>query len=142
MTISKLNKIRGFSLIELMIVVVIVAIIASIAYPSYQEQMRKTRRSDAQAALMDAAARMERFYTQFGRYTGTIASAGINATSPENFYQISIATIAAPFQTFTLRATPTAGSAQVNDRCGNLTIDQAQQKDAENSNGLGEAECW
>ena len=139
---SNIKKSCGITLIELMIVVAIVAIITSIAYPSYQEQMRKTRRADAQAALMDAAARMERFYTQFGRYTGTIASANINATSSENFYQISIATIAAPFQTFTLRATPAAGSTQANDRCGNLTINQAQQKGAENGNGLGEEECW
>ncbi len=137
-----LQKIRGITLIELMIVVVIVAIITSIAYPSYQEQMQKTRRADAKAALMDAAAKMERHYTQFGRYSGTIANSGIATTSPENFYQISIATVAAPFQTFTLRATPAVGTAQANDRCGNLTINQAQQKGAENGNGLGEAECW
>ncbi len=36
-----MKKVRGFSLIELMIVVAIVAIITSIAYPAYQEQMQK-----------------------------------------------------------------------------------------------------
>jgi type IV pilus assembly protein PilE len=131
-----MNKSSGFTLVELMIVVVIVAIIASIAYPAYQDQIQKTRRSDAKAALMDAAARMERFYTQFGRYTGTIASAGIVATSPEQYYQIVPGTIAN--QTFILRATPQG--AQVGDDCGNLDINQAQVKG--NSAGLPQNTCW
>lgn len=129
---------RGFSLIELMVVVAIVAIIASIAYPAYQDQMQKTRRADAKSALMDAAAKMERFYTQFGRYTGTIANAGIIATSPERYYQIAPGTIAN--QTFILRASPIVGGAQVGDDCGNLDIDQAQGK--RNSAGLPQNICW
>lgn len=131
-----MKKIRGFSLIELMVVVVIVAIITSIAYPAYQDQMQKTRRSDAKSALMDAAAKMERFYTQFGRYTGTIANAGIVATSPEQYYQIAPSTIAN--QTFILRATPQG--VQAGDDCGNLDINQAQVKG--NSAGLPQNTCW
>ena len=134
-----MKKARGITLIELMIVVVIVAIIASIAYPSYQEQMRKTRRSDAQAALMDAAARMERFYTQFGRYTSTIARAGINATSPENYYGITV-NLAGDPQTFVLTATPVVGGGQDGDKCANLTINQRGFKD--NSAGLDNDICW
>lgn len=129
---------RGFSLIELMVVVVIVAIIASIAYPAYQDQIQKTRRSDGKAALMDAAARMERHYTQFGRYSGTIANSGILATSPENFYSIT-ATVTNPnSQTFTLTAT--RANQQVGDKCGNLTIDQTSLKG--NSAGLPANICW
>ena len=79
----------GFSLIELMVVVVIVGVLASIAYPSYRDQVRKTRRADAKSALLDAAAKMERYYTQFGRYSGTLANSGIIATSPEAYYQIT-----------------------------------------------------
>ena len=94
-----MKKIRGFSLIELMVVVAIVAIIASIAYPAYQDQIRKTRRADGKSALMDAAARMERFYTQFGRYSGTIANSEYSATSPEGYYNIT-ATITGAIQTF------------------------------------------
>ncbi len=131
-----MKKTCGFSLVELMIVVVVVAILGSIAYPAYQDQMQKTRRADAKSALMDAAARMERFYTQFGRYTGTIANAGIIATSPERYYQIAPATIAN--QTFILRATPQG--VQAGDDCGNLDIDQAQVK--RNSAGLPQNICW
>ncbi len=134
-----MKKIRGFSLIELMVVVAVVAIITSIAYPAYQDQMQKTRRADAKAALMDAAAKMERYYTQFGRYTATItANAGISATSPENYYTITPGTIAN--QTFILRASPVVGSAQAADKCANLDINQAGIKG--NSAGLPNNTCW
>lgn len=133
-----MRYIRGFSLIELMVVLTVLAIIVSIAYPSYREQLRKTRRSDAKAALMDAAARMERHYTQFGRYSATLANSGIPATTPESFYQITIATIPAPFQTFDIRATGQGD--QVNDQCGVLSIDEARVKT--NSAGLPQRICW
>lgn len=133
-----MKKHKGITLIELMIVVVIVAIIASIAYPSYQEQIRKSRRAEATSALMDAATRMERFYTQYGRYTSTIADAGIVATSPE-YYLISAGTIVS--QSFILRASPIAGGPQVGDKCGNFDINQAQDKNVSGSFS-GEACRW
>jgi len=133
-----MKKTCGFSLVELMIVVAIAAIIASIAYPAYQEQMQKTRRADAKAALMDAASKMERFYTQFGRYTATIANAGIVATSPQAYYQIQTTLMAAPFQTFDLEAL--GQGVQNNDRCGTLRIDEIQTKF--NSAGLPQDQCW
>jgi type IV pilus assembly protein PilE len=65
------RKSKGFSLTELMVTVSVVAILASIAYPSYTNQMKKTRRVDAQGALMGLASAMERFYTVNNTYIGT-----------------------------------------------------------------------
>ncbi len=134
-----MNNTCGFTLVELMIVVVIVAILGSIAYPVYQDQMRKTRRADAKSALMDAAAKMERHYTQFGRYSATLANVGIAATSPENFYSIA-ATVTNPnSQTFTMTATR-AGQ-QAGDKCGNYTINQAQNRSV-TGGSLTSQQCW
>ncbi|WP_207389261.1 type IV pilin protein [Marinobacter halodurans] len=66
---------RGFTLIELMIVVAIVAIIAAIAYPSYLDQVKSTRRGDAEGALMSFSNAMERYYTQNGTYLGADGAA-------------------------------------------------------------------
>ena len=58
------SQTRGFTLIELMIAVAILGIIAAIAYPSYLDQVRKSKRSDAQSALLQAANRQERFLNE------------------------------------------------------------------------------
>ena len=49
------RRIRGFTLLEIMIVVAIVGILAAIVLPSYQNQVRKANRSAAQQFLMDVA---------------------------------------------------------------------------------------
>ena len=60
----------GFTLIELMIVVAVVAILAAIAVPSYQEQVRKSRRAQAKADLVEYAQMAERFFTVNNTYVG------------------------------------------------------------------------
>lgn len=51
-----------------MITVAIVAILAAVAYPSYREYIDRSRRSEAQGILMEAAQWMERFYAENYRY--------------------------------------------------------------------------
>ena len=63
------RKLHGFTLVELMIVVAIVAILAAIAYPSYAQQVRKGRRVDAKSAMLDLAARQEKYFATNNRYT-------------------------------------------------------------------------
>ena len=55
------NENKGFTLIELMIVVAIIGILAAITYPSYQEYVRKTKRTEAQAELLDIAQKIQRY---------------------------------------------------------------------------------
>jgi type IV pilus assembly protein PilE len=145
---------KGFTLIELMITVAIVGILAAIAYPSYTEQIRKNRRADAKAVLLELTQWMERFYTENSRYDQNRAGTAVAlpfAKSPKEggpasgYYTIALAT---PAQNqFTLTATP-AGP-QVGDTCGNLTLDRAGVKCANGScsNGSAAAKavvatCW
>ncbi|MBK7458565.1 MAG: prepilin-type N-terminal cleavage/methylation domain-containing protein [Betaproteobacteria bacterium] len=51
----------GFTLVELMIAVVIVALLASIALPSFMDSIRKSRRSEAFAALSAVQQAQERW---------------------------------------------------------------------------------
>ncbi len=106
------NNKRGFTLIELMIVVAVVGILAAIAYPSYTDSIRKARRSDGKAALMNAAQRMEVYYARNAAYTGaTLANTNIPATSEEGYFNISINVPNA--SSYTLQAT--AAGDQAND---------------------------
>jgi type IV pilus assembly protein PilE len=72
-------KRAGFSLIELAVALVIIAVLATQAMPAYQQHIVRTRRSEAQSALLKLMMQQERFHTQHNTYIAF--SAG--ATEPE-----------------------------------------------------------
>ena len=118
---------QGFTLIELMIAVAIVAILAMIAVPTYTAQMVKSRRSSAEAALMDIAQREQQYLLDARAYAYSVTALG--TTTPVSvlaYYTISFATPAAGPPNFTAIATPIAGTAQGGDVV--LTINQTGAK--------------
>ncbi len=127
MNISGKPHSAGFSLIELMIAVAIVAIIASVAYPSYVDFIRKGKRGDAKAALLQAAQKQEVFYARTASYTLDLRdlgykNEGLNDITGGNgtvSYQIEILTetTECPITTcYGLQARPKPGTDQVKDR--------------------------
>lgn len=56
-----MRKQHGFTLIELVITVAVVGILAAIALPSYQQYVIRSKRSAAQAQMMDIANREQQF---------------------------------------------------------------------------------
>lgn len=144
--------VRGFTLIELMIVVAILGIISAIAFPSYQENVAKSRRADVKSVLTENAQLMERFYTENNRYDQNLAGTAPvltvlvsprSATGTSVMYNITIAIIpqALPVQSsYTLTATP--ANSMTSDRCGAFTLNNFA---ARNNTGAGaaiSAECW
>ena len=131
---------RGFTLVELMIVVVIIGILAAFAYPSYQEQVRKTKRSDGKAMLMEVAQELERCYTRFGAYDNAACSAAndLPKTSPEEHYEISATALSAT--AFTLDATP-QGSQANDTECAVLRLTSTGVQGSQGGN-LDPNGCW
>jgi type IV pilus assembly protein PilE len=136
MRINARAKAAGFTLLELMIVVAIVAVLMSIAIPSYREYVLRAGRAEARAALVDVAARQERFrYNQPG-YALTLAELSAPAASENGKYAI---TMAASLTTFVVTATPVDGQLQDGD-CLAFSINQLGVKTATGT--LGNQPCW
>ena len=120
---------RGFTLIELVIAMAIIATLISIAFPSYQAYVVRGSRQTAQSELVALANAQEKIFLNSSAYATSITSAytgqssgGLGVTSgksKDNRYAYSVA---ATTTTFTLTATPAAGTPQVGD--GNLTINE------------------
>lgn len=138
-----LNKWKGFTLMEVMIVVAIIGILAAIGIPSYRKYVIKSHRKEAIAQMLDIVGLLERNYANNGQYmdnyvndpTGLNNDPNINRTPAGSVgtqirYNITINLNAGAnpgSQTYTITATPNAANDQSLDNrvCGTMSIDQA-----------------
>ncbi len=106
---------RGFTLVELMIVAAVIAILAAVAYPAYTEQLRKSQRAEAKAAVMRAAQLLERSFTQNSAYPsgGTALATLYGAADGTPVYSHPDNPLSATLGRFQLVYVPAAGVAPV-----------------------------
>ncbi|MGH8170639.1 MAG: type IV pilin protein [Steroidobacteraceae bacterium] len=145
----------GFTLIELMITVVIAAVLLSIAIPLYQHQIRESRRTDARSALLELAAREERYFDTNNVYTSTASNLGYSGFGSASYpvgngqyYYIKAVTVTAGSgttpPTFTLEADPIPGKGQDQDTdCAKFLVDSKGDQTSQNSAGAANNSiCW
>lgn len=131
------NRMRGYSLIELMIVIVILGILASVILPIYREHVRESRRSEARAAIEEIRNLEYEFFGNTKRY-GSIAELGYPAQTPGNHYQLAINSSAQRFS-----ATATAINNQLSDlNCRVFTLTSVDSLISYNSGGTQTIDCW
>lgn len=131
------NRPHGFTLIELMVAVAIVAILTVIAIPQYTKYVMQSRRPDAKQALLDLAAREERYYTLNNTYTTSATALGYAAfpvALGSNATDYLLSVTAATATTYSAQAVP-QGS-QASDSCGTYTLDNLGNQ------GAGTSNCW
>jgi len=120
---------RGFTLIDLVIAIAIVGILTRIALPAYQSYVVRGSRQAAQSELVALANAQEKIFLNSNAYTANMTAAytgqsagGLGVTSGTSKDTRYTFTAAATATTFTLTATPVAGTPQASD--GNLTINE------------------
>jgi len=87
--------------------------------------------------LLELADRMERFYTDRGRYPGQVTEVR-TATTASGFYTLSI--MSADNISFRISATPTRRGGQDTDKCGAFILTSLGEKSV--SGGLSNNDCW
>jgi type IV pilus assembly protein PilE len=135
-----------------MIVVVIAAILLSVAIPVYLHQIRESRRTDARSALLDLAAREERYFDSNNAYSPTASNLGYSGfgsgfpVGNGQYYYINAPTVdnTVTPPTFTLKAQPISGKGQDLDTdCIEFTVDSKGDETAQNSGGTDTSSiCW
>jgi len=128
-----MRAIKGFTLIELMIVVAIIGILAAIATPMYTDYIKSTSRLDATAALRRLADCQEQYVlrTNAASYTSDINVCGEDTSS--GYYKLSV--FSADASGYVLHAVAVSTGPQADDTgCTTLVL---------TSTGLmTPTECW
>lgn len=134
---THLNRISGFTLIELMIVVAIIGILAAIAYPAYGQYKVRVNRTDTQAEMMQIAHRLTTFKMANQTFAGRTAVNTYGATTiprTQPLYDIALTdadavaltATTANVRTWLLIATPKTGTVQAGN--GVICLNDQGQK--------------
>lgn len=134
---TDMNRSRGFSMIELMIVVVIIAILSAIAIPSYRQYVLRGHRSEATRALQDLASRQENYYFTNNEYATNLSELGASSSVAGVYFRVAISSASST----DYQITATTQGTQDQDRA--CTAFALHRSGAKESSGNGTAEtCW
>ncbi len=154
-------KLKGFTLIELMIAVTIVAILVAIAVPSYNSYVVKSRRADAKTSLMTISQLQETYFADNNTYatgSGIEPFTTLRAKregfplidgkyhSKDGYYSLDFEKATATY--FVARATPVepqkSGEEGLNKYCYVFLLDSRGKKTVSGttSNSKNAQDCW
>ncbi len=118
-----MSKLKGFTLVELLIALAILAILAVIAIPSYNTYVMKTRRGEGIGTLNSIQLAQEKYRTYNTTY-GTLAQAyGGVSTTANGYYNLAITSPTSTGYTVTATAQGRqANDTQAGTACNVLTL--------------------
>jgi len=131
---------RGFTLIELVVVVAIVGVLAAIAYPSYTSYVQRTHRAEIVELMSETAQNLERWNSKYGSYADVTTAPTATFTPPSSNAWYNVQFTSRLPTTYTLTATPVAGTLMASDTCGTLTLQQDGTRTVSGTSSI--ATCW
>ncbi len=153
------RRIRGFTLIELMVALAIVGVLVAIALPSYRKYVLRAQRTNAKAFLTQVMSKEEGWFNDRKAYGTTLSAIGysadtvyldsngaVGATSTTGSFSVVLCTAAntpvtgckAPTSTL-VSVAATAINKQTSDTCSSLVLSSDGTKSA---NGSIATDCW
>ena len=132
------GNLRGFTLVELMIVVAIVGILGAISMSFYGNYVTDANRTDGRMALTQTATSLEKCKALYSAYNSANCNVALPVTSDEGLYTVAATAISGA--SFLLTATPVAGAYQAGDTdCTTLTLTSSG---IEGGTGANVGKCW
>jgi len=153
----RLRLLRGFTLVELLIVVTIVGLLAVIAVPSYTNYIVRAKRQVAAQLLLTVASRQEQFFMDNKTYAEGLDQLGYpdetfgtddngeivayNDASARYVFLVEAGdtTAAGTVMGYTASATPAGAQAERDTDCAVLEVDNAGARSASGPKGI---DCW
>ncbi len=126
-----MSAMRGFSLIELMVVVAVVGVLSMVVYPSYTEYSQRGKISEATGGLAEMRMKVEQYFADNRTYLGLTCPTPSQAT----YFTYSCGTPTAA--TYTLTATGVAAKGMSDF---SYTVNQANSRNS--TTPWGSAGCW
>lgn len=142
---------RGFTLIEIMMVIAIIGILAAIALPGYEQYVTRSKRGLAKSAIVQVMDRQAQFFVDNKRFATDLTDLGygedgfginrsgkeVASTSADRVYIVQLAS-GASTMAFTMEAVPQLSQATKDAKCGTLQITHTGVKSV---TGTG-TDCW
>lgn len=101
------TSVRGFSLIELMIVVAIVAILGSVALPAYTEHVMRGKLAEAHGELAAMRSKLETYFLDNRTFIGACAANTVAPLPAGKYFAYTCPTLTAT--AYTVQASGVAG---------------------------------
>ena len=124
----KLQRVQGFTLVELLVAVVIISILSAVAIPAYTDYVARAHITEATNALSELRTRAEQRFAD----TRTYAGASCTPSSVPKHFTVTCDTAA---NTYTLTATGTGVMVDYN-----YTVNQLNAKTSSTPTSSGA--CW
>ncbi len=101
--------VRGFTLIELMIVVAIIGVLSVVAYPTYTTSMAKAQQTTAMEKINEIAQEIERYITENRVLPPDAAAMGYSDIITNEYYTFTISTTDGDGDAYTITSTIRSG---------------------------------
>lgn len=143
---------RGFTLIELVVVLAIIGILSSLAWPSYANIMHRSLRVEARLALLHLQQLQERHFAAYYRYASLIDAPAdadglqVPTVTESGNYALSLQT-AADGQSYVAIASVSPTGRQIRDvACHQFSVDTSGRRRFAGSDGRWQDDqdggCW